>query len=89
MATSSITDTSAKHTRVPMGAPLMPTEGICTRTKFTASLVALPMAINQIGRAARPLAWRMALHSSIMHTKAEAMPSTSRQWLATSWLVSG
>lgn len=37
----------------------------------------------------RPLAWRMALHSSIMHTKAEAMPSTSRQWLATSWLVSG
>ena len=67
----------------------MPTEGICTRMKFTMSFVALPMAMNQMGRAARPLACKMALHSSIMHTKAEAMPRTIRQWLAISWLVSG
>ena len=67
----------------------MPTEGICTRTKCTPSLMALPMAMNQMGRAVRPLAWRMALHSSMMHTKMEAMPSTMRHWVPTSWLVSG
>ena len=84
-----MTATREKHTRVPMGAPLMPTAGCWTRQKFTMSFSTLPMAMNQMGRVARPLAWRMALHRSMTHTKMEAMPRISIQAEATSWLVSG
>ena len=67
---------------VPIGAPLMLTDGTATRKKLIPSLTIPPATISFTGRSGRPTAWSMLLIGVATATKMAAIPSICNKGVA-------